>query len=625
MADAGAAELEIRAGPGAWIGVRLAQLIARDLQRLGIDAWARIEPSAFGEDGALPSARLEIVTLKDDEPSAPIEAGLLLPDPRAPRIQAKGRADEIDRVARDLAIGVGSALGIREADATLALSGDERAPFLIHRTLGQAEQTLASGDFLRARMQFDRAAELWKGRVIAESLAGAWRAQALQLGNDARGTAEKMSLARSSQERAEVALRNKDLAAALAAFSSALRYTTDRAFRWSVRRRLEPGRSVLAGEHDYWLVGSERVVLRIDALSGAAREKTSAARILTRIGEDLLLLEARRLERTDAAGRRRWRLELPFAPRIDGPLDAAGGFLPIRGERRLAWIDLGVGKLGEVSSGIEVLAAGGDGAVISLDGGRNVALVRPGRKSRAWKSELAAAPSRVELARGRAIFVESGQLEILDTTNGKRRGELIALGPGARWIGGDGRYGVLTFDDGHFEIIDVLGTTRTAALRGPGTPTAATAAGQGVAVAFAGGDLLFLDRDGVLLDRALVPGGAFSLVPALGTSPGVVALSPVGVFSFGEPANPERPRDADLALRIAKLVASRGDFASAMDLAEWVARTSGGRIAEAEALRAELLAARTDSGAKIAAEAARARAEAARDPTRPVPRFSLLR
>ena len=156
---------------------------------------------------------------------------------------------------------------------------------------------------------------------------------------------------------------------------------------------------------------------------------------------------------------------------------------------------------------------------------------------------------------------------------------------------------------------------------GPPSPVAALGTATGVAVAYASGDVISYDRDGVVLDRGRVPGTPFAMEPGDALAPGPRVLSDRGMFAFGEVPEPGTWRDVDGWLELAKLLAGSGEPAAAMRVLDRLALESTGRVAAVEGMRAGLLA---KSGDAAGAELAKARVRAAKNPRTPLPRFTVV-
>ncbi len=270
----------------------------------------------------------------------------------------------------------------------------------------------------------------------------------------------------------------------------------------------------------------------------------------------------------------------------------AGGMLGVLGERSVAWIDVSLGKVAQVAEAIP-LASGPGGVLARMQA--EVALLRPGQKAPAWRAEVGAVTATA-LTRDRALLLTEAGLVLLRTHDGRPVRPPLPL-PGARLVGGDGRYFV--FESDEQVIVDVLGGELTARLKGPGKAVDAVTSGEGLAILFEAGDLLFVDRDGKLLDRAWAPGRPQKLFKGHPEAPGPVVASSAGLFAFAEVAY----RDVDALLDLARVRQAEGQAAEALRLADAVARWGAGRAQEAERLRASLLQAQPKTQAEARAAA----------------------
>jgi hypothetical protein len=99
-----------------------------------------------------------------------------------------------------------------------------------------------------------------------------------------------------------------------------------------------------------------------------------------------------------------------------------------------------------------------------------------------------------------------------------------------------------------------------------------------------------------------------------------VVVSDQGLFAFAEMGSDRALRDVDAMMRLAELEMERGDHAAALRLADWVAMTSAGQIANAEKMRAVILRQRKQLAAAAAAEE---RATDVMNASVTVPAFSL--
>jgi hypothetical protein len=300
--------------------------------------------------------------------------------------------------------------------------------------------------------------------------------------------------------------------------------------------------------------------------------------------------------------------------------------LPILGEHAVAWIDLSLGTLGQIAEGVEPLALGAEGVLVRRAGkkGKELGLLRPGKKTPAWAVEETSPTLEAHLVPGRVLLLGAEGLLILDALNGKPRSAALKTGAGARWVGADGRFAVLALPGGSIQSFDVLGGSPAAKLAGPGKPIAEISTSTGLAVLFDTGDLFAFDRDGVVLDRVRVPGTPLELRHGHALAPGPVVLSTRGVFAFADVPEAGTPRDVDVILRLAGVLDEAGERDAALELLEaWLIRPTG-RVAELELLRAKLLSKAADPASKEAAGWAETRAAEARRLDAPLPRYRWL-
>ncbi len=623
----------------AWLPDRVADLLAEALRGLGADVPQRSISGVPVWPTERPSGGVSAVVWGRAEPPAPAsgraEVRIELRVRTATRsfgpLRVRGKADALDALVAELAGRVAAGLDLpARPPPRLAVAADD--PLLVHRLLGEAARELSAGDARRAWVKFDRVAELRKNAVLPEAIAAGRLARAAietQVGQ----RHDRADLAHSALERADVALGRGRPEAAVPDLVTFLRYTPRPALAWTLDAPLRADdRPVEARDGWWWIdvVGPSGLTrIGLDPISGAIREAApGSGRLVAAVGGQPILHLGDELVRSGAEGLR-WRRRLPFPP-DPGPWASLGGQLAVVGGGRVAWLDTGLGTLGQVAVGARLLAVGPDGLVVEQGTGdaRSLALLRPGRATPAWTVPLQGAESlRVSAVRGRVLVLatrglllkdaecaDGPVLSILDARDGRRRGAILTVPAGARWLGAHGRYAALALPDDGVRVFDVLAGVETARLRGPGRPVAAVGTPTGVAVLHADGDLLRWERDGVLLDRARVPGRPHALVPgAVGRGP--TALTSRGLFAFGELASDGSPRDVEVAIRLVEALSQLGEKAAALRVADHWAARSVGQVEAIERLRAGLL------GAGAAADWARQRAEAARDPRRALPVF----
>lgn len=599
-----------REGEAEVLSLRVTELVAADLTRLGAALWPRPATAQATVPGTSPlsvSVRLEGARLALLARAGPLT------------VTTTGAVDRLDAAASRLARALAPRLGLPSvgvADAQLAV-GDPMPP-LVHRALGQAALDLAIGQPHRARLRFGRAEELWRGTAVPQALEGTWAAMLRAARTTGEAVATADPLARSAWESAELALRAHQPARALELYASALRYWPDRAQLWALP--LDPAVELGADDTHWWLI-AEGAARGIEPRTGAVvTELQAPGRWLGRVGEDTLRLEKSSVVRSTAGGVVRWRRVLPWAsPRLD--LAAlATGFVLAHADEGLMWLDASTGAIAQAEPSAVVLASGLDGALVRLGSGE-LALLRPGRRAPAWTTPAPTTLS-ARLVPGRVLWIAGSALNIIDSTTGKARGAPLGVPEGAHWLGAEGRYAIVGAGR-QVQLIDALAGEERARLAGPGEATGAAAEESGVVVAFETGDVFWLDREGALADRGRVIGRPYLVRSSPPRAGGFVVRTDRGLIALGPVPTAERPRELDLALRLATLARARGDTRGALRLAERVALLGVGRVAEAELLRASLLEADGRPGSREAAQAARARAATARDPSVPLGPFVL--
>jgi len=592
---------------GMAISLRTADLVALDLARLGAEVW----PRAAGSAPLSPAIRSIAATavISGDKVTLDVRVGTA-------SAAVSGRLEDLDALACSAARRLAPALGLAVPDGAEALlGGADPAPGLVHLTLGHAGLDLASGQMQRARMRFGRAEEIWRGTLIPEAALGSWLAQIRGTTTPEVQVASAEELARSALEKADYSARAPDKG--VVSLGAAMRFWTDRALAWATP--LDRAAVVSAGERAWWIGGATDRA--IEPRTGAVlRELRGKGRWIGEVGEDALRYDGTALVRTTASGAVRWSRALPWKNARVDLAALAGGFVLVRAEKGLAWIDATTGAIAQADPGAIVLAAGLDGAIVEPAPGR-LALSRPGRKAPSWNIE---APERGTwvMVPGRAIEVSGPRLRIVDTHDGKARGAPITLPAGARVIGADGRF-VIAGAARTAVVIDALAGSELRRIHGPGEALVASATDSGVIVAFDGGDVLFLDREAAVVDRARVFGRPVAAWPGRPHAPGFLVRTEAGLFALGPVPSPERPRDVEVAMMLATRLEATGNVAGARRWAEHVALLGMGRVAEAEALRARVMGEDKRPAVVKAAAAAARRAKVAGDLGVPLPAFDL--
>ncbi len=543
---------------------------------------------------------------------------------RETRLTAAGRAGELDRLTADLAAQVAGLIGraVNPETRTLLAHAAEH-PFAVHRFLGMAERRLESGDYVQATLMFDRAGSFAHQGAIPEALEGRYRAESARV---AKGDAEfgsRNDLAAAAAERASVALRDGAGDEARRALIDVLRYTSLRARRWTATLDLSgPDRAVIVGRDKRWLVQIDtgpQGLWTLHPPTGTVLSVSAGRKGLAgAIAAHLLLLNGRILSRAPLIGDTIWKIALPLQP-ADDPWERtllAQGSLGVRADDGVVWVEVGVGALGQVATHTRPLAQSPGGILVRTAKGE-IGLLRPGKKTPAWKID-AGVVDGAALTTDRALLLSGGQLQILQAANGKETRKLPAPKDG-RILRAHGRYACLDATDG-VHLFDVLAGEMTAVLRGPGPAIDCHPESEGVSILYQGGDLLFFHRDGKLLDRARAPGKPARLLRGSPLAPGPVAITDQGLFAFADPSPDPLLRDANAMIRLAELELHANDLPAALRLADWVALTSAGQVAQAETLRAAIL---DRMKAVKAATRAKARARVAEDASVPLPAFGL--
>lgn len=626
----------------AWLPARLADLVAQKLGLLGAPIRDRrflgaAPPSAPADAGlaALLVGRVRPEAVSDPTSKIAVEVELSIAGAKREKKKWTRKAEEIDRLAADIALFTAGVLGVSVANDARPLLEAAAYPFSVHRYLGLARSHLDADRWRKAALMYDRAAQLMKVGAVPEAIAGRLLAEGELIGRGEGEYGAHADLALSAAERAEVALRRGDEQGGLRALEAYLRYTPDRAIRWSVEAALGGGSQVIARGGRWTVQGGQGRFRRwtIEPRTGAviAREPGLEGLVDLASGQPLLL-EDRSLSRLDARGRSRWKVSLPHKPRSVAPdaVEQTSGLLAVIGDRSVSWVEVSFGTIAQVASDVTPLASGAAGVLVMLPGSsaedstREIALLRPGKKTPAWTA-LVPPPLSAVMTVDRVLLLAKEAVHILRAYDGKPSTKPIAVSAEARLLGADGRYGAAA-DQGAVLILDLLAGERTAIARGPGNPAGYYTAANGVAILYSTGDLLFYDRDGGVLDRARVPGEPLYLIRGSPMSPGPVAVTTRGLFAFGEvSADPGRMRDVDAMLRLAGLFARIGEPQAALRWTEEVARVSAGRVERAEQLRAEILQKRSDPASQAAARWATERAQIAQDPTKPLPPFRLIK
>lgn len=315
-----------------------------------------------------------------------------------------------------------------------------------------------------------------------------------------------------------------------------------------------------------------------------------------------------------------WKVAVPLPPLAERErVLFVEGSLGVLSSRGVAWVEVGLGTLGQVATDVHPLAVGAAGALVAVDGG--VALLRPGKRTPAWRTEIARADAGA-LTPDRAIVVGGGSATVLATYNGQIAKALPAPDGGAV-LGADARF--LCIGAGStVHLYDISSIEKIGEVVGPGRAIDCHSEPTGVAILYETGDLLFFDRDGRLVDRARAPGRPERLVPNSPIAPGPVVVTDRGLFAFSNAGAEPLERDVDVLLRLAEIEADHGSAAVALRLADHIALVSAGAVGKAEMLRAKLLRSSPIPALQRAADLATIRCRAAEQPSLSLPPLALV-
>ncbi|MBK8013480.1 MAG: hypothetical protein IPK13_19260 [Deltaproteobacteria bacterium] len=660
-----------------WQGPRTAAVLAQKLRYLGwptMDlsgpAHARRISSFLSQNAGV--IRGEVRAPKKDDIDGTITVALRVERASAPPLflTRSGLLKELDGLVAELAVDLTRSLGRDVPAETTKLLRPLSQPTTAHRFLGLGALRLYDGDFAQARVMFSRARSVRGSHALPEVVEGRRHVEA-SLASAASSSGRRtppprsetdQDLASAALERARVALRTRDPRGAAAAFETYFMYTDDRAQRWAlVLPMAEDATFVLRSHRRFVIVRDElrEPPLVVDAKYGTDTSLPRPVPGLVAISRgQYITLHDRTLARLDARLTPRWSRALPSLSLGDRsqPVVVTSGVLGVLERQRVTWLDLGLGTLGQVAVDVSPIASGMLGVMVKAVPNRApksagtpssrpaseeaspsapdivpettiLSLLRPGKRTPAWSTPVSR-PRAVRMTREKVVTLGPDGLTVLDALDGKPRGAPIPTPADAHFLGGEARFVVLGFGDRQVAIYDVLRSPpiETARIEGPSIAVSAVANASTVAVLFESGDLIWFSADGRLVDRALLPGAARGLFPGSPLSPGVVAWTTLGLFAFSDVARePDRMRDVDGLLALARALADEGDVEGALIYATETAAASRGRIADAEALRAELYERIQEQRpeAKTAAVAARLRAKQAEDPTRPLGPFKL--
>jgi tetratricopeptide (TPR) repeat protein len=626
----------------AWIPGRLADLTARRLELLGAAVRDRrfLDPSGHVD---LVSARLDGVLFGRVRPEATVdptaelavEAELRTSKGRTQKKLAE-RAENIERLATQLALAMMEAAGRTVSDEERALVGEAQYAFSLDRALGIARAHFDRANFRQAMVMYDRASSALKIGAVPEAIAGRLLAESALVSAGEMELGARADLAPPAEERAQVALKQGNDQEAMKSLDAVLKYTPDRARRWALETPLERGGATVIARGSKWIVQSssgEKRRFSIDPRTGVVTQRDAAlAGLVDLASGNALVLDGRTLARIDEQGRSRWKVSLPLKPRSQTPeaVELTSGLAGVMGDDAIAWVEVSFGQIAQAAASVKPLASGTGGILVQLargsaaEGSVEVGLLRPGKKTPAWTA-VVPEPRSAAMTVDRVLIVSSGGLSLLRSHDGKESARTIALAGPSRILGAEGRYGAVLLESGEVAVVDVLGGEKTATIKGPSPALSAYTSASGMAILYASGDLVFYDRDGAMLDRALAPGEPLMLLRGSPMTPGPVAVTTRGLFAYAEVASDgQHMRDVDAMLRMAQVLEKMGETKMALSLARDLALASSGRVDRAEDLRFSILWKAGDAASKASARAAAKRVEAAKDPTRPLPPFRLV-
>jgi hypothetical protein len=544
-----------------WIEVRAADRIATHLDELAVPV---ASPLAVWPA----PAHLSVVTVRvRSKPPDPEEASTIHIEATLDRIAVREetRADALDTAAVRVARALASTQARHHADASSLI---DVLPWPTERLLGKARALELQGEFLRARLMYERAARVGK-RVSMEALSG--RARCLPAGAPRRDD----ELSRAAATRARVAARNGNLEAARSAWLSFLKFTPHRGRSFDLFLPTEGLQWRGANAAGLW--GSQRQeMLHLD-WKETVRLSRHPGR-LRAVGPSFLVVGEQTIGRIDGPRKApRWTLD-----RTADQVVVEGGQVGLREPTRVTWVDPTLGKV-RVQRPVErTLSMGPRGALVLVPEG--VGLIRPGQEVPAWTVASSSPPDQGIVTADRVLLRSGTQLAILRARDGHRLAEVEVPGP---LIHAEARMAVASAGAA-VVVVDVLAAEVVRSFTGPSRLVAASPRASGVTLGFESGDLRLLDERGEIDLRSRLPfrirGLACSeLRPSL-----LLVVSEVGVHGFSDPGRAESSF-ATGALELARLAHAAGAAEEALHLAGWVARRGFGHATEAERLRVELL------------------------------------
>lgn len=582
MSEAAAEEpllLVEQGGSPGWIERRLLSAVGERLDRLDLTVVAARATAAFGR-AALPGRTISVRV----EPPAADRAGVHIKTEirldGTTTARAEGPASDLDAMATQLALAVARAVEASPPARAEARLRARQLPFSMHRLLGRGEGRAQTGDYRRALLSYERALE----RSPFSHLETLVSAKRMRLGLGQR----RPELVEAALERARDAERRGACDEALAALRDAIRFGAKPRVRW--RLALPKGkRDFVAQGHQWWFLRRDRW-LEISAASGFFEDRGRArGSIVGIVKKELLTLdlhrERARLARVTLDGRPRWQVTLPKSTSHEIKLSGAGQ-IAVLGRDRVRWIEESVGSMTRATLG-RPLGVGEVGALIERRPGQ-VALLRPGRTAPTWTASVAASIRDARLTAAKALVLSEDALHVLDVHDGRARHIPAA---DTRFLGAHGRHAALGRGS-EVVIVDVLAGAVRARVIGPDRAVAAHAGAFAVSVAFANGEVLHWDPDGILLDRAQVRGSPRRVFSGPAEAPGPAVETDLEIVAFSD-VLPDDRTDMDLLLDAARLFADDGDPDTALELLGWIRRQGAGKLDSAARMAASIEARRS--------------------------------
>src|SRR5262249_25757455 len=155
--------------------------------------------------------------------------------------QLDAKANDLEKIATDAALFVADTLAFKLDPGVRALLAEPTYPFAVHRFLGLARTHLDAESLRKSMVMYDRALELTKTGAVPEAMDGRQRAESELVGRGESTFGARADLAPSAAERAEVALKHGADQEAVRALEAYIRYTPERALRWTLEVPLAKG------------------------------------------------------------------------------------------------------------------------------------------------------------------------------------------------------------------------------------------------------------------------------------------------------------------------------------------------------------------------------------------------